>query len=264
MIAVEVAAGDGPIVLGMPHTGTWIPDDISSNLNAAGKSLKDTDWHIDRLYAGLVPDASIVRATFNRYLIDANRSPEDESLYPGQNTTGLVPVIDFDGQPIWNTVPSSSQIAERIKTYHAVYHDALRNEIKRVRSIHGIAILFDCHSIRSEIPFLFDGRLPDFNIGTHSGASCAAEIERVVDQCCKEATGYSSVLNGRFKGGWTTRHYGRPDMGIHAIQMELAQANYLESEHHPFDYSPEKANRLRKHLQVILERLESLAPSLRN
>lgn len=262
MNPVTVEQGDGPIVLGVPHAGTIVPDDIAQQLNANGQKLDDTDWHVDRLYQGLLPDATTVRASFHRYVIDANRDPEGASLYPGQNTTGLVPLTDFDGREIWNEFPHASEIAKRRASFHAPYHEALVSELDRVRRLHGVAILYDCHSIRSSIPFLFKGTLPDLNIGTNDGTTCAALIERTAVEVCKTATGYSTAVNGRFKGGWTTRHYGRPALGVHAIQMELAQSTYLHDEVHPWKFDEAKAERLRSCLRDILNRLADLAPIL--
>lgn len=262
MTPVAVHEGDGPLILAMPHTGTFVPPAIMARLNARGQVLADTDWHIDRLYAGLAPGATVVRATFHRYVIDANRPPDGASLYPGQNTTGLVPETDFDGHPIWTHPPTESERAQRRRDFHAPYHAALTAQIDRVRARHGVAILYDCHSIRSRIPFLFDGRLPDFNIGTAGGSSCAPEIEALVAQRCAEARGFTSVLNGRFKGGWTTRHYGQPGQGVHAVQMELAQITHLASESPPFAYDATRADPLRRHLDSILNGLIALAPAL--
>ncbi|SDL95376.1 N-formylglutamate deformylase [Paracoccus chinensis] len=258
---VEVVRGDSPVILGLPHTGTWLPDDILARLNERGRTLADTDWHIHELYAGLLPGATTVRATFHRYVIDANRGPEDESLYPGQNTTGLVPVTDFDGQPIWTEPPTPDDVADRLARFHAPYHAALSAEIERVRTKHGVAILYDCHSIRSTIPFLFEGVLPDFNIGTANGPSCAPAIEAAAQEAAA-ATGRPWVVNGRFRGGWTTRHYGRPETGVHAIQMELAQSTHLAAEAPPFELDLAKAAAMRKTLGEILARLEALAPEL--
>jgi N-formylglutamate deformylase len=261
MTAVEVTSGDGPIILGMPHTGTFVPDDIWATLNERGRTLADTDWHIDRLYDGLLPGATTVRATFHRYVIDANRDPSGASLYPGQNTTGLCPTTDFDGLSIYRhgSEPRSHEIESRRLEFHAPYHAALATEIERVRSRHGVAVLYDCHSIRSQIPFLFDGVLPDFNIGTNGGVACDPEIEGNITCICAGIEGHVSVLNGRFKGGWTTRHYGNPAGGVHAVQMELAQATHLESESPPFTYSEAKAARLRPHLCTILQGLQDWA-----
>lgn len=261
MKAVEIHKGSGPVVLGMPHTGLYVPDEVKEALNANGRQLADTDWHIDRLYDGLLGNATIVRATFNRYVIDANRDPEGISLYPGQNTTTLVPLTDFDGGDIWKKPPGGEEIEQRRKLFHAVYHEALANEIERVRRENGIAILYDCHSIRSNIPFLFEGKLPDFNIGTNLGATCDPKLEQSVSEICSAAHGYTTVVNGRFKGGWTTRYYGRPEEGVHAIQMELAQSTYLKTETAPFEYDLQKAEKMRMVLQQILETLESFARS---
>lgn len=263
MTPVEVVRGDGPVVLGLPHTGTWLPDEVFARLNARGRALSDTDWHIHRLYDGLLPGVTTVRAAFHRYVVDANRDPSGASLYPGQNTTGLVPLTDFDGAPIWVEPPTQAEMADRRDRFHAPYHAALRAELDRVRARHGMAILYDCHSIRSRIPHLFDGRLPDFNIGTNEGTTCAPMLEAAVLDICAGAADYATVLNGRFKGGWTTRHYGRPADGFHAIQVELAQRTHLTDENAGWDYDADKAARLRPYLTQILETLADLAPQLK-
>ncbi|MEF2070131.1 N-formylglutamate deformylase [Consotaella aegiceratis] len=256
-----VSRGESCLVLALPHTGTWLPPDVHGALDERGQRLTDTDWHLDRLYADLVPDATVVSASFHRYLIDANRDPSGRSLYPGQNTTGLCPVTDFDGRPIYREGqdPTPQDIQARLEGFHAPYHAALEAELARVKARHGVAVLYDCHSIRSRIPYLFDGILPDFNIGTNDGASCAPALEEAVASICARAEGYSSVVNGRFKGGWTTRHYGKPEDGIHAVQMELAQSTHLAAEELPFAYDGEKAERLRVHLKAILEALSERA-----
>lgn len=258
MMPVESQSGDSPVVLGLPHTGLHVPAAVMADLNETGRALKDTDWNIHTLYSDLLPGVTTVRATFHRYVIDANRDPAGISLYPGQNTTGLCPVTDFDNQPIYrdDAQPDDTEIQRRLETYHAPYHAALRAELDRVRQKHGIAILYDCHSIRSTIPFLFEGTLPDFNIGTNDGQTCAPELESIVATLCREAEGYSSVVNGRFKGGWTTRHYGQPADGVHAIQMELSQRSHLAQEASPFELDPQKANKLRVHLGAILKAIE--------
>jgi formiminoglutamase len=261
MAPVEVRQGTGPVILGLPHTGTHVPEAIAARLNARGLELADTDWHIHTLYDGLLDDATSVRATFHRYVIDANRDPAGASLYPGQNTTGLVPETDFDGMPIWKDgeAPTPADVEARRAAFHAPYHAALAAEIARVKAVHGVAILYDCHSIRSHIPFLFAGKLPDFNIGTNGGETCSPLVQQAAVEVCGGAQGYSSVLNGRFKGGWTTRHYGRPSDNVHAIQMELAQSTHLASESAPFAYDAAKAAPLRAHLKTLLTRLERLA-----
>ncbi|WP_169570033.1 N-formylglutamate deformylase [Sneathiella limimaris] len=260
MKPVTVRSGKSPIVLAFPHVGTHVPDQIFNQLSAVGKKLSDTDWHVDRLYDGLLPEATMVVAGFHRYVIDANRDPSGVSLYPGQNTTTLVPTTDFDGQPIWQEghEPTKSDIEERRVAFHAPYHKALAAEINRVKELHGFAVLYDCHSIRSEIAYLFDGKLPDFNIGTNGGTTCAPELEAHVLSTCAAATDYSHVLNGRFKGGWTTRHYANPAEDVHVIQMELAQSTYC-METDPWDYIDVKAEKLRPVLKSILVGLEDIA-----
>lgn len=257
-----VQRGQGPIILGQPHGGTFVPDGLMVRLNPVGQMLADTDWHIDRLYDGLLSDVTIVRANFHRYVIDANRDPSGESLYPGQNTTGLCPVTDFDGQPIWaeGQEPGADEIAERTAQFHAPYHTALATEVERIYDLHRVAILWDCHSIRSMIPFLFDGQLPVFNLGTNDGATCDDQISQAVMTPC-QSSGLSTVINGRFKGGWTTRHYGQPGTGFHAVQMELAQRAYLTTEALPWTYDTEVAEPARSVLCKAMKSVDTLARS---
>lgn len=263
MTPVEVIAGDGPVILGQPHGGTWLPEALTARLNANGRALADTDWHIGRLYDGLLPGVTVVRATFHRYAIDANRDPAGASLYPGQNTTGLCPLTDFDGRAIWNDGqdPSADEVEARRAAFHAPYHAALTAEVARVRARHGVAVLYDCHSIRSVIPYLFPGTLPVFSIGTNDGATCADPVASSAVKHCYNEDGYDHILNGRFKGGWTTRHYGRPGDGVHAIQMELAQRAYLAAEAAPWAYDAARAEPLRRVLARILRDLDALARS---
>lgn len=263
MSPVSVIRGDGPVILGFPHSATWLPEPIAARLTPEGARLIDTDWHVPRLYAGLLPGATEVHATFHRYLIDANRDPAGRSLYPGQATTELCPTTDFDGRPLWQEggEPTAQEIAARRDAYHAPYHAALAAELARVRAAHGVAILYDCHSIRSQVPRLFEGTLPDLNLGTADGASASPAL---VDAAfaIAEAAPFSAVRDGRFKGGWTTRHHGRPQDGVHAIQMELSQASHLETEAPPFAFAEAKAARLRPVLAEILAALAALAPRL--
>jgi len=253
---VSVSPGEGPLLLAQPHGGIEIPESILQRLNADGVAIADTDWHISRLYAGLVDNVTSVSTSIHRYVIDANRDPADESLYPGQNTTSLCPTTTFDGEAIYldGQAPSLDEIEQRQRNYHQPYHDALREQLERIQQKHGYVILYDCHSIRSIVPYLFEGQLPDFNIGTNSGTTCAAAIEQAAERHCNAATGYRYVLNGRFKGGWTTRHYGQPQQGYHAIQMELAQCNYMREEE-PWEYDLASAHKLRAILGGLLTEL---------
>ena len=175
-----------------------------------------------------------------------------------------MPETDFDGKPIWKDGqgPNQDDIAARLRDFQAPYHAALAAEIERVKAIHGVAVLYDCHSIRSHIPFLFEGKLPDFNIGTDSGRTCDPAIEAATVEVAGKAEGYTSILKGRFKGGWTTRHYGRPEADVHAVQMELAQSTYMD-EAPPWTWRPERAEAIRRHLRDILETLVQAAADLR-
>jgi formiminoglutamase len=224
-----VRQGVAPLLLCMPHTGTLIPPEIESRLVSPWLARKDTDWWIDRLYefaAGL--DASVVRTSVSRTVIDCNRDPSGASLYPGQATTELCPTTTFDGELLYRTgaAPQAPEIAARRSDYFEPYHRAIASEITRLRALHPLAVVYDCHSIRSAVPRLFTGTLPHFNIGTYAGASCAAELTSSIESLC-DGGPFSRVTNGRFKGGYTTRHYGQPREGVHAVQMELACRGYL-------------------------------------
>ncbi len=259
---VHVIEGRSPLILAQPHSATALTPEIEAKLNARGRALADTDWHVDALYDGLAPEATVVRAGLHRYVLDVNRPPDDESLYPGQNTTGLCPVTDFEGQPIYaeGMAPDADAIAGRRALVHAPYHAALTAQIQRLKAKWGVVVLYDCHSIRGEIPHLFDGRLPNLNIGTHEGASADDGVKELVEQWREEAEklGFSTVTNGRFKGGWTTRHYGKPEDGVHAVQMEIAQRTYME-EAPPWTWDEAKAQKLRGALGVLLAALSQYA-----
>ena len=252
MINLEITRGSSPLVLGLPHTGTQIPTDCLESLNETGRAMADTDWHIHSLYEGLLEGVTTVRTPIHRYVIDVNRDPSGESLYPGQNTTGLCPLTDFDGQSIYleGQEPDAAEVERRRVAYHAPYHAALQAELERVKAFHGFAILYDCHSIRSQIAFLFDGTLPDFNIGTNLGTTCALGIETTVAGICAKADGYTTITNGRFKGGYITRHYGAPASGVHALQLEIAQRAYMDEDSREFDVSA--ATRLQDTLGAML------------
>lgn len=260
MSPVEVREGSSPVVLAMPHVGQQIPADIKARLNELGQRIDDTDWWVDQLYDGLLDDPTVVKATFSRYVVDANRAATDESLYPGQNTTGVCSPHTFDGKPIYVTgqEPGEAEIEDRIARFHTPYHRALSAQLNRVKQKHGVVILYDCHSIRSNIPYLFEGALPVFNIGTNEGKTCHARIEEAAVEACRQASDYNYALNGRFKGGWTTRNYGQPHKGMHAIQMELGQRAYMD-ESPPWGYRSDLANQVRPYLKTLLSNIETLA-----
>ena len=260
MTPVEVHRGDGPVVLGLPHTGTHVPPEIESRLNARGRGLVDTDWHVHTLYDGLLDGASTVRATFHRYVIDANRDPGGASLYPGQNVTGLCPVDTFDETPLYprGDVPDDAEIAARREAIWQPYHAQLRTELDRIRTAHGVAVLWDAHSIRSVLPRFFEGTLPDLNLGTADGASCDPALAQELLRIAQSTPGYTAVLNGRFKGGHITRHYGDPARNIHAVQLEMTQCSYMQ-EALPFAYLPERAAQVQPHLRRLLEAVLAFA-----
>lgn len=227
---LTVHSGSAPLLLTMPHTGAQIPPAIEERLTSPWLGRKDTDWWVERLYASAASlGASIVRTELSRTVIDANRDPSGASLYPGQATTELCPTTTFDGEALYSpgATPHAEDIAARRAAYFDPYHAALRAELARLRALHPVVVLYDCHSIRSQIPRLFEGVLPHFNIGTFNGASCDVALSQAVANACARSE-LTRVLNGRFKGGYTTRHYGRPREGIHVLQMELACRGYMD------------------------------------
>jgi N-formylglutamate deformylase len=226
---LTVRRGTAPLLLCMPHTGTQLPPELAASFRSPWLARRDTDWHVEQLYDFAdALDVTLVRTALSRSVIDPNRDPSGASLYPGQATTELCPTTTFDGEPLYapGAAPDPAEIARRTSAYYAPYHAAIEREIARLAAQHRCVVLYDCHSIRSRIPRLFDGLLPHFNLGTFAGASCAPALTARIERLCEHAH-YSRVTNGRFKGGYTTRHYGRPQRGVHAVQMELACRGYL-------------------------------------
>ena len=262
-VVFHFASGDVPLLVSMPHVGTELPAGFAERLGAPARALPDTDWHIDRLYDfvdGL--GASILRAHYSRYVIDLNRPPDDVPLYPGSAGIGLIPTILFDGTPLYRgrITPDKNEIAERLRTYWRPYHDHLARELERIRAKFGFALLFDAHSIRSIVPRLFDGRLPDVNLGTGGGTSADETLARALVAECERQRTYDFVLNGRFKGGYITRHYGKPADHVHAVQLELSQRTYMD-EDPPFAFEETLANAVRPLLRAVLVRMLGWAES---
>lgn len=252
--AYQLTPGSGPLLISIPHLGTQIPAGIRSQLSESATELRDTDWHLDRLYA-MAADmgAGVLSARISRYVIDLNRPPGGESLYPGQTTTGLVPAETFRGQPLYpaGQDPDGAEMARRIDTYYRPYHAALAMELARLKQLHGQVVLWEAHSIASVLPRLFEGKLSDLNFGTAEGRACSASLIEEVLKPVQRQTALTHVLNGRFKGGYITRHYGQPGQGIHAIQLEMCQSLYMREEA-PFSYLPEAAGRVQPLLQEML------------
>ena len=247
--------GQTPLLVSMPHVGTKLPEEIEARMTDTARRVPDTDWHLDRLYDFLDGlGASVLRPIHSRYVIDLNRSPDGANLYPGQATSALCPVDTFDGEPLYadGTAPSDDDVARRLETYWRPYHEMIAAELERLKDRHGIALLWEAHSIRSQVPRLFEGRLPDLNLGTASGASCAPGLAEKLAAITDGAAGYSAVLNGRFTGGYITRHFGRPGEGVHAVQLELTQSSYME-ESHPFAFDEGLARMLRPTLRRLIE-----------
>ena len=253
--------GTRPLLISMPHVGTYVPPAIAARLTPEGREVHDTDWHLGRLYAfAREMGASILMATHSRYVVDLNRPPDGASLYPGQSVTGLCPVDTFDNTPLYadGTGPDEAEIAARREAVWRPYHEQLAAELARLKAQHGTAMLWDAHSIRSVLPRFFEGKLPDFNLGTADGASCDPTLAQQLLAIAQRAPGFTAVLNGCFKGGHITRHYGQPAHGVHAVQLEMTQCSYMQ-ETMPFDYLPERAERTQPTLRALLEAVLAFA-----
>lgn len=247
--------GKRPLLISMPHVGTYVPPQLAARFTDEARQVPDTDWHLERLYDFAEElGASVLIATHSRYVVDLNRPPDGASLYPGQSVTGLCPVDSFDDTPLYaaGDVPGEAEIAQRRDAIWQPYHRQLAGELERLKSLHGVAALWDAHSIRSVLPRFFDGKLPDLNLGTAQGASCDPTLAQSLLDIAGQAPGFTSVLNGRFTGGYITRQHGRPAQGVHAVQLEMTQCSYMQ-EALPFDYLPEVAARVQPHVRRMLE-----------
>jgi N-formylglutamate deformylase len=236
-------AGSAPLLISMPYVGTDIPDDIAATMAPIAMVRADTDWHLEQLYAFAGEmGASTLAARWSRYVIDVNRPPEDTNLYPGLDTTGLCPVDTFARAPLYQAgrAPSDVEVKRRLQRYWQPYHRQLRAELDRLLALHGRVVLWDAHSIASIVPRFFAGRLPDLNFGTASGASCAPELARAVAAVAQDQQQFTVAVNGRFKGGFITRHYGQPHHHVHAIQLEMCECLYMD-EAAPFGYRADQA-----------------------
>lgn len=250
--------GTAPLLVSLPHDGTLVPDDIAARLTPQARRVPDTDWHIARLYA-FARDlgASVLVPLHSRYVIDLNRSEDDVSLYPGQNTTGLCPTVRFSGEPVYldGEAPDENEVRARVERYWRPYHDALRDELARLHAAHGRVVLWEGHSIRGELPFLFEGRLPDLNLGTANGASAGVSLQRRLEAVLAGQSRYDWVHNGRFRGGHITRHYADPARGIQAVQLEISQRVYMDED--SFAWDEAKAAQAQALIRALL--VEALA-----
>lgn len=256
--------GTTPLVVSVPHCGRRIPEPLQPAFVARALDVEDTDWYLDRLYAFVrAHGASLVLPRYSRYVIDLNRPPEDTPMYPGSNNTGLCPTRFFTGEPLYREgcEPDAAEIERRIAAYWRPYHGALADELARLKREHGYALLFDVHSIKAELPWLFEGRLPDLNLGTADGASCAHELRDALARVLADQHDYSFVVDGRFKGGTITRRYGRPAQRVHAAQLEMCWHCYLGDDEQPPRYDEPRAARVRPLLERLLRAMLDWKPA---
>lgn len=260
----ELHRGDGPVVIDVPHAGTVVPIAIGTRLTNAARAWPDTDWHVEKLYAFARNEgATLLCATHSRYVVDLNRDPSGAALYAGADNTEVCPTRTFADEPMYDHdgVPSRDEVALRIAAFFDPYHETLAAELERVRLRHGYAVLLDGHSIRSEVPRFFAGRLPDLNLGTADGASCAPSLQAQAAAVLAGAEGFTHIVNGRFKGGWITRRYGRPAEGVHALQLEMAERCYMD-EAPPYPWDAGRAAALSDVLRRLVGALNQWRPSI--
>jgi N-formylglutamate deformylase len=253
----EYVPGEGPLLISFPHSGTFVPPELAARLRPEALDLPDTDWFVPQLY-DFVRDlgASIIRATHTRYVVDLNRPPDGAPLYPGQRETTVCPIETFDGEPLYleGANPTPGEIDERLYSYWRPYHDKLAGLTRHLAERHGHCILWDAHSILSEVPALFAGRLPDLNVGTAGGRSCSPLLLDRIVACLSAQTNFSFVVDGRFKGGYITRRYGDPARRIEAVQLEIAQCAYLTEARAP-SFDAARAQPLSSLLRELLGKL---------
>ncbi len=254
--------GRTPLLVSVPHAGTWLPADLRARMQPRAAAVEDTDWHLERLY-GFARElgAGLIVPRLSRYVVDLNRPPHDTPMYPGVNNTGLVPTRFFSGDALYRdgAEPDAAEIASRVVDCWQPYHDALAAELARLRSLHGHAVLLDAHSIKSVLPWLFEGRLPDLNLGTASGSSCAASLRTQLAAVLAGQAQFSHVVDGRFKGGYITRHYGRPAQQVHAVQLEMCWRCYLDEER-PQAWQADRAAAVAPLLQTLVQTLIGWQP----
>ena len=263
MLLWNLSRGDSPLIVSVPHAGRHVPDAIALRLSDRARELRDTDWHVDELYR-FAPSigATLLTATHSRYVVDLNRDPSGKALYPGADNTELCPTRTFDNDRLYavGDEPSSREIDARRATYFDPYHRLLAAEIDRIRQRHGYTVLIDGHSIPAEVPRFFSGRLPDLNLGTADGDSCDETAQSLAAGIVSNAEGFTHVVNGRFKGGFITRRYGAPADGVHALQLEMTQASYMD-EANPTQFDAARAAKLVAVLERLLIGLAEWRPS---
>lgn len=240
-----------PLLVSIPHAGTLLPPGLRERFTAEAGDLPDTDWFVDRLYRQAADlGAGVICARYSRYVVDLNRPPDDAQLYAGK-TTGLVPVTTFSGQPVYRgEPPGTAEIEDRTRQFHEPYHRAIGRELQRLRNQFGYALLLDAHSICSEVPMLFDGRLPDLNLGSFDGRSADPGLVDCAASVLRDQAQFTHVLDGRFKGGYITRFYGKPDRGVHTLQLEIAQSAYMQE--NPPRWDENRAKVLRPMLRKLM------------
>lgn len=258
----SITPGTGPVLISVPHVGTQIPPDLAPRYLPRALQVEDTDWHLEQLYAFATSlGAGLIVPRYSRFVIDLNRAPDNTPMYAGANNTELCPTRFFTGEPIYREgqAPDGAEVARRRARYWQPYHDAVTDALDDIQARHGHAILFDGHSIRSVLPWLFEGKLPDLNLGTANGASCAPDLRAALMKVLEDQRRFTQVTDGRFKGGHITRHYGRPDSGVHAVQLEMCWSTYMQ-ESAPYALDPARAAELAPTLRALVQTMLDWTP----
>lgn len=244
-----------PILLSVPHCGTFIPETIRNEYDdELITEMDDTDFFVDRLY-DFAPSigATLLAANISRWVIDLNRSPEDKPLYTdGRVITGLCPIIDFFGRPLYRdrrTAVSRKDVRQRLDEWYLPYHRELAKLRDGLLHEHGAVIIWECHSIRRSVPTIYPEDFPDLILGDAGGKSASA---RLSDSAMRLLGSDKYVLahNQPFQGGYITRQYGDPIANCHALQLEMTKVNYLQDDE--ISWSEERSSAMKRLLEKTL------------
>jgi N-formylglutamate deformylase len=236
---IQPAAQLLPIVISVPHAGTAFPDDIQSELKTSLLPPDDTDWFVHQLYDFAAElGIPVLKANYSRWVVDLNRNPDSSPLYhDGRVLTGLCTTTTFLGESIYideRTEINPAEVARRKTRYFEPYHEALQQLLDATKARFGRVLLWDCHSIRRVVSAIHDGPFPDLILGSADQTSASAVL---IEQALHELGGgpHSLKHNTPFKGGYITRHFGRPAEQQHALQLEMSKDVYMDDAEQQYD-----------------------------
>lgn len=253
---IEPSSERVPIIISSPHSGTFFPKEVASQLRPEHvANPDDTDWFIHQLY-DFAPSIGIkmICANYSRWVIDLNRDPESAPLYnDGRVITGLVPSTNFNGDPLYiSEVPDQNEINRRLEAYYLPYHRKVEELILETKAQFGKALLFDAHSIRKVVPGIRKEAFPDLILGDNDGKSASEEVINAA-YTALGTSGKDLQHNHPFKGGYITRSFGKPSKNMHALQLEMAKTNYMDDSETVYDN--DRAGQTRETLKHVFEQL---------